>query len=512
LINKPLVVNKIFSLTGDQPLSLSTKVFLRFCIGFNLLFLIYVIGISYYNELALDDFGYLWVRRNFGAANPYSYWYLQWQGRFGPHVLRNIIFFFYDITGSLFFYPVLLSGLFIYCIYQILKFYFSIPRLVLVTYTILLFSAVLLTTFDLSTFFWIHSSPNYFGGVAFALLGWVLILRDRFTIANYAGIALCFLYAGSSSEHVGAVLWVILLVGLSYIFFSSAYRFADFTSHVRSFIAANKKLFTALAFCTLAFIIMIFAPGTKVRMYATQQLTDPVQLLRTCFDSTKFVCYHILYKLPYFLLYVPLFMLFGSQLKSNRITCRLNFIYVFVFAALGACAFIFLTSIPVVYATSRIGPLRSYVYVNFLLVAILFLLCIYASFYYRSRLKNFSTLAAISVAVLFMFVLYTSARELILVKTYNKSLTDRLALLQNYKQQGRTEAVYLEPLFVPEYTSITDVWRSLSRTDKLPSAMSEMPIVSAEIGNPPDWTNEQLKRALELPFDVLLAPADPKSK
>jgi hypothetical protein len=499
-------MNKVVSPSGEVHISLPKKGFVYLLIGFSLLFLIYVIVVGYYNNLALDDFGYLWVRRNYGFLNPYTYWYLQWQGRVGPHLLKNAIFSIYDLTNNLVFYSIFLGTLFIYCINEILKYYFSATRLMLFSYSILLFSALFLTTFELSTFYWIHASPNYFAAIAFGLLGVVFILKGKPGILNSIFIALCFLYVGSSSEHVGALVCCILFFVLIYIFFSSAYNFADFNSHVRNFISGNKGLLIALVFCLVAFIAMIFAPGTKVRMSATQQTIAPVHLMQICYDSTKFIGRHFFYKLPYFLLYIPLFLLFGSHFKTSKVTCSINFIYVLLFAAVVTVAFIFLSNLPIAYATSSVGPLRSYVYVNFFLVVILFLVCLYAASYYRLRIENIQIFSIIAVVLLSGFVLYTSYYEFPLLHKYKTSQMERLELLSRYQKSGRKHPVFISPCFKPEYVTITDRWRTLTRTDKLSSSMSGMPIIIEEIGQPPDWRNEQLKVGLNLGFDIYLTP------
>ncbi|GHN00232.1 hypothetical protein WSM22_17210 [Cytophagales bacterium WSM2-2] len=109
---------------------------------------------------------------------------------------------------------------------------------------------------------------------------------------------------------------------------------------------------------------------------------------------------------------------------------------------------------------------------------------------------------------------YTFYEEAPLVKKYFETDNARIALLMAYKEQGRKEPVFLDPLFNPEYNSIPDMFRSLTHTDIFPSLIPDMPVCIGEIKDHADWRNGHLKFGLGLQFDIflLVEPSVRKSK
>src|SRR5258706_9778746 len=406
LMSVSFVMNKDSKILGEGPVSLPHKIFFYLLTAFNIFFLSYVLTVGYYNRLSLDDYAYLGAMRDNGFLSPFTYWYSHWQGRFGPQFLLNFVFLVYDVTSNLLFYPILLSSLFAYSIYQILNYYFSLPKRVLLNYSILLFAALLLTGFELSTFFWVNASTMYFGGMLFALLGIVFILKENQSYFRYVVVAICFLYAGSSSEHVG-ILACFLLFSASFIsFYKLDWNFRNFIAN-----PTNKRLLVALFFCSVAFIIMILAPGNKIRIAASAQVNDPILLLKKTYKATMFVCGHLFYKLPYFITFIPPFLLFGSFLKPSK-THNLSVGFVLVICAIAILSLIYTGNLPMAYTHNGAGPLRAYVYITFSVVCFLFLICFYIGRHYRSRLKYLVVVSILSLAILFVMLFYTFYMEL----------------------------------------------------------------------------------------------------
>jgi hypothetical protein len=498
-----------------QPPLISRSIpFLYTLVGFNILFLSYVLIVGYYNRLSLDDFAYMGVLRDYGLLNPFTFWYDNWQGRFAPQLFLNIMFSFYQLTSNLIFYPIILSSIFVYSFYQILHYCFKLPKLVLLNYSILLYSALLLTTFELSTFYWLNASVMYFGGVAFLLLGLVFILKNKPTLWHYIIIAICFLYAGSSSENFGALACLILMVGLLFWYIRSAYNFENFTSHFKYFCfhTITKKIVTGLFFCSVAFIVMILSPGTSVRMAQGQHMTDPFALLNLSLDSTLVVYTHIFYKLPYIIVYAPLFVLFGCYLNLEKII-KIRLLPVLILTSAALFFIIFISNIPLSYALGQVGPLRSYVFVSFFLVAKLFLVCVYIGSRYQAVLgRSVRKISGVFLFMLFLLLVYTLYSEVPLLRKYSQSDKQRIATLDKYKRLNRTEPVFVSPLYNPEYLTVTDLWRKVTNTENLRAYMTDMPVMVGEISETSHWRNGHLKHGLDLKFEVYLAPNSKQSK
>jgi hypothetical protein len=482
------------------------KKFLYLLISFNLLFLIYVLAVGYYNRLAVDDYAYIGVLRKFGFNSPFTYWYFNWQGRFVPQYFLNIMYLIYQVTQNLIFYPALLALLFIYSIFRILEYYFSLPKIFLLNFSILLFSALFLTTLEISTFYWLVASVMYFGGILFALLGVSFILKKNHKLIDYFIIALSFLYAGTSSEHMGILVSFILGAVNLINFYQTRYDWRAFIGE-----PINKKLLAAFFFGTAAFLLMIFSPGTSLRMDQTQHVNNLAELLKATIDATLFVCGHIFYKLPYFLVFIPLFLFLGSQLNVIRLNHRFTFIRLMISAGVGLLIFIFVSNLPFAYVAGRAGPLRSYVYVNAVSVILMFFVFTYVGFLYKRMRKKIYGAAVVSMILLFCCLFYTFWKELPLLKKYSLTDRHRIQILNQYKKENRTQPVFVKPLYHPDYFTITDMWRSVTHTDKFPSEISDMPVMINELNLVPDWRNGHLKAGLDLDFDVYLAPTDERN-
>jgi hypothetical protein len=468
---------------------------------FNVLFLAYVFTVGYHNRLAWDDYAFMGHLRDHGFLSPFTFWYTHWQGRFGPQFFINLVLSIYKVIPSLLFYTVIITSLFIYSIYEILKSYFPVSKWLLLNYSILLFSALFLTTFELNTFFLLNVSAMYFGGVLFALIGIVFLIKKDQSLYHYIAVAFCFLYAGSSAEHTGLLASFIVGLLILYNLYQSSFNYRAFLSLV-----SNRKMLVAFFFCFAALVIMILAPGNKIRMTAFQQVTDPMEILVISYNSTVQILYHIFYRLPYTISFAIPFILFGLYLRDKVQIVRISIIYVVLASAVVQWLLIFISNLPVTYAMGTVGPMRSYVFISFFVMTNLFLVCTYIGYSYVPSLKVTRVLAGVSVAILIVFVGYTFYKELPLLRKYSQTDKARVALLNVYKDQGRMEKASLQPLYAPKYVTITDMFRILTGTHDLPTDMTDMPVFIGEIGQIPDWRNNHIKFGLGLDFEIVLSP------
>jgi len=484
---------------SENPKSSITNVFYYCLVLFNIVFLAYVLTIGYHNRLTLDDYSFLGTMRDHGFFSPFTFWYSQYQGRFAPQFFINTALVIYKVLGNMFFYTALISTLFIGAIYQILRFYLPLSRGLLFNYSIFLFSALVLTTFELTTFYWLNVSAMYFGGVLFALLGTVFILKDNKPIYGYIIVAFCFLYVGSSSEHAGIIGCSILGLSLLYTFYKSGYNFKKFFAQTQ-----NRKLLVASVFCFVAFVVMVVAPGNKIRMSSFQQVTDPQELIRISYKSSIEILYHIFYRLPYILALVAPIALLGTLGKDKIQIGRFNLIFIAVLCTVGLCLLIFLSNIPAAYAMGTAGPLRSFVFINFFLVVSLFVIFFYAGYRYLSDSRIIGSISILSVILLGSFVFYSFKSELPLVKKYYKTDKARVALLKSYQKQQRTEKAYVQPLFRGRYITITDMFRIFTHTMDIPSPTTDMPLFIGDMMEEEGWQNNHIRNGLGLNFEVAL--------
>jgi hypothetical protein len=475
--------------------------------AFNILFLFYLLLVGYYNRLALDDFAYYGIYKEYGFFNPFTYWYFNWQGRFAPQFFLNFMFMFFDLTGNLFFYPVVVGGLFILSLYRLLRIFFNVSTPVLLNYSIFIFSAIIFTTFELSTFYWICASVDYFVGTGFALLGASYIFDPYSKKRHFVAIAFCAVYTGSSSENVGAFLCFVLVVAVIWQFVGKASNAGNFNAHLKLFFADSltKKLLVALFFALGASIIMVSAPGTDVRLGQTQHVTEVIELIVKTFKATVYVFVYVFYKLPYFIAYIPVFIFIGALVDRQKNVYP--FRYVFIVGAYAATIFVlvFISNLPMVYAIGHWGPLRAYVYVTVIIVASLFGMSVYTGMRYRQEVLKYGIAIPLTgISLLLIFSCYTIASEWPLLRAYNISDRHRRDVIKQHVTKNTKEPLYLEPLVDPQYNTITDLWRKVTATDRLPTHMTDLPVLVGDISEQPDWRNNHLKAGLGLKFNVFL--------
>jgi hypothetical protein len=70
--------------------NIQTVFLLLLCFS-NIYYLAYLIILGYFNRLAADDYCFMRVLNDNGYWGAIFFWYNQWQGRFDPHLIINLI-------------------------------------------------------------------------------------------------------------------------------------------------------------------------------------------------------------------------------------------------------------------------------------------------------------------------------------------------------------------------------------------------------------------------------------
>ena len=374
---------------------------------YNIFFLIYIFILGYYNRLSGDDYAFMGHLREYGFFNPFTYWYDAWQGRFCPQFVINTVLLVYKIIPNLIFYTVIITTLFILSIYKILKLYFPLSKWYLLNYSVFLFSTLVFTALEFNTFFWITVSPMYYGGILFALFGVGYILGTGKKWHHFLIIGLSFIYVGSSSEHVGILTCGALGLLLLANSFKLKFNLKSMLSNTK-----NSKLLVAISFCAIAFVIMILAPGNKIRMAQSPQTTDIIHLIKITITASVFVMRHVFYKIPYLILMIPIMLLLGVFLKDKIIVKKHNYFIVLIISIIGLLGIIFLSNLPTAYAMSSNGPTRSYVFISFLILMTLSFLSVYTGYRFINSTRILKNISLVSIGVLILILSYVAVNEI----------------------------------------------------------------------------------------------------
>jgi hypothetical protein len=421
----------------------------------NSLYLFSALKIAFYNRLALDDYCFMAWLREYGFWGAIHHNYTTWQGRFGSQILLNLTLQLYNLIPTLFFYHLVLIGIFLFSIFKILSQF--LPQGVLknwqtFTISLLIFNSFLLTTYDLSAFYWLSASAMYFGGLAFALLGFAEVVSPSKSTFSYLILSVSFLIAGSSSESFGMVLLLFLmLLSFSQLFpklLNSTFQLLGLEEIKIS--PKNKKIFFAFAVCLLAFLAMIFAKGTWERKSAFPEMS----LIDALYRSAKYLYYTILalaVQKSIFLLVLSISMIYVGALyrKANSINEH-STVKILVAGTFALLFVLFIGVFPNVYAMGGIGAYRSLTHLAFyvlIFTAVLSFLIGYQTNFPLQIAKTLTIFASVS----FLVMSNDLRIGLHYTRLYLESDKARMDYLLELKSQNTQGTVKVKPLYQSPY-------------------------------------------------------------
>jgi hypothetical protein len=480
----------------------------------NALSLVYFLTLGYYNRLALDDYCYFSAQNDYGFLSPFTFWYHNYQGRFAPQFLINVITKVYETVHSLLPFTTLLLLLFIWATYKLIRrvmpflSFFEILNL-----SVLSFSIFVINNYEFNTFYWLNASAMYFGGVLFLLFGINAILSSHRNIFTYVMLIFCAIYVGSSSETF-AFIWsviggMIILAQLIKIRFD-----------VRTFLTNIhfKKLLLAFVFCAISFAIMFFAPGNGVRLKITavnmhQHLPLPFhQLVPAAIHAFQKFSVITILKLPFWILFSLPFLYLGNTFRDS---IKLNFISFKRFMLILLCfvLFLWICLIPTVSALGELGPKRSLTDAAFYITCFIMILSFMAGMKIKVIRPGFVWVGMIPIILWTIMIINLLKNDIPEVKKYAQSEDKRIAYLKTMENKFVKDTLLLDPLYIPVSPDADAPTKRLG-IKLLGKAISNgfinreythHPIQPNEIKPAPqDFVNDCICRELHLEFHVKL--------
>ncbi len=421
----------------------------------NGLFLFFVLKIAFYNRLALDDYCFKAWLKEYGFWGAIHYNYTTWQGRFGSQVLINLTLQLYEVIPTLLLYHIFLIGIYLFSIFKMLS--KILPQRILknwqiFTLSLLIFNSFLLTTYDFSAFYWLNASAMYFGGIAFALLGFSEIVSPSQSIFSYLILSISFLIAGSSSESFGLVLLLFLSILLAFQLFPYLLTFFIRFFHLKTirFKSKDKKIAFAFAFCFLAFFAMILAKGTWERKSAFPEMG----IMYTLYRSVKYVYYTVLaltVQKSIFLVVLAISMMYvGALCRNNTSINEKSIVKILIISILFFIFLLVIAIFPNVYAMGGIGAYRSLTHLAFYVLvctAILSFLIAYQTAFSLQVARTLTIFASVS----FLIMSNDLRIRLHYTRLYLDSDKARMENLLELKSQNIQGVVKVKPLYQSPY-------------------------------------------------------------
>ena len=377
----------------------------------------------------------------FGILGSINWWYMNWQGRFLPQILTNLILYYYIKSDSFLLYGVLSIFLFCFSLYRI--FYFllikcyikfnKIENIIIIIFSASIFCLFLDFHFDTDTFYWINVSTMYFVGMAFFLLGTSELLNPNKSYFSYIILSFSFFYVGCSSEHVAILVIILFLILLFLLVLKKYYLNKIFNL---------KKLFFAFLFCSISFIIMYFAPGNSIR---TSSIIHPT-LLKGFKNIPTFlnILYYNRLSLNFgYLIFVFFFSFAFSSFFSNRFQLnpvKLKKIVFLIFAII--CYFVVGTIIIFSFLLDYKGSTRAFVHISLFITLFIVLLGCVFGFFVSARQKYFlGSLFLLLTIIYASTILYKFKFNLLPTLNYELSVRSRLDEIINSKSNKEIQIV-----------------------------------------------------------------------
>ncbi len=421
----------------------------------NSLFLFFVLKIAFYNRLALDDYCFKAWLKEYGFWGAIYHNYTTWQGRFGSQMLINLTLQLYEAIPTLLFYHVFLIGIYLFSIFKILS--KILPQKILKNWQIfalslLIFNSFLLTAYDFSAFYWLNVSAMYFGGIAFALLGFSEIVSPSQSIFSYLILSMSFIIAGSSSENFGFVLLLFLSILLAFQLFPYLLTFSARFFHLETvrFKLKDKKTVFAFAFCLLSFLAMVLAKGTWERKSNFPEMG----IIYALYRSVKYVYYTILAltaQKSIFLVILAIVMMYvGALCRNNTSINEKSTVKILIISILFLPFLLVIGVFPNVYAMGGIGAYRSLTHLAFYILvctAMLSFLIGYQTYFSLRVAKTLTFFASVG----FLVMSNDLRINLHYTRLYLNSDKARMEYLQELKSKNVQGIVKVKPLYQSPY-------------------------------------------------------------
>jgi len=431
-----------------------------FQISFICLTIGYFLFVGYYSRLSADDYSSQWVIREHGVFGTAVYVYMTWGGSFLLQVIDGIITTIFGHAHTLFAY-----SLFLITAYYLVMCFFLVSihnyLLLKINYLNIFFiSAVVLTAFYFATpdigmlWHWISGSSVYILSILFLLLGLALLIRRNYFLSIFP--LLVFTHC--------RITWDLIF----FLFYFLGILFTK-GKEIR-----KKHIFIFSILCIGA-IIYVIAPGNYIRHTATIQGHHHASF---GYIISHYLTNLYIYKMSYALLAIFLLIPFCKDI----------------------CYKITAIKIP------KIVPLAVLIVSTLIQMVVLYVAV--TDFYFTDRVWSLFTLLAIFVLIYYFSVVFVKFEKrfsivfLILFfiglvgsnYLYIKTMINNRAGFKAFSEQYDKRMNYI---LSQKSKTIT-----VLKLDKIQPPNLLYYVEFSE--DPNNWVNSDFKKALELPFDVIL--------
>jgi hypothetical protein len=475
----------------------------------NVFVLYYLLYLGYYNNLLLDDYNFISSikERGFLAVKDL---YFNWTGRYGFVLISNTLYHIYLWTNNLFILTLIQLIIGYGCFYLLFRFLFrQINKGFIFLICVTVVHLAILGLLEFCTFYWVCASPYVTLTPITALLIYAVFNTKLNIYITAPLILITSSIVGGGLETYTPLLILCLSIVFLYRLTKNGWKSIFNQRLDRQLIAA---LFLLGIFC----LIMILAPGNKVRMNVDSpaQATGLTLIVKTGTALIKFL-FAVGSKLLYFIAAFPLFYWVGYLLQQKKVvlSCKYASKKYFIISCFLLLLFLYAGLLPQIYIYSGylIPSLRPYSYTSFVMIAFFGYWGVLSG--YKQRHKK---VLLITVLVSCLCIIGVSSwrmhRDFHSVVAYHDAIEKRHEQILKLKEEGYKGVAYIEPVCIEneQLSLYSRSWNFVRKKfnrkqDEEGLVQSSFPYekfsLSAE--DTKNWRNQGMKKYFELQFDIV---------
>ena len=489
------------------------KIIISFLIASNLACLAYLLMLGWNNSLLLDDFLFYSGVQEKGYFPWVVDMYFNWQGRFGMFFISGLFYALASNLNNLLPLTIIQLVFCYFCVYLLLQFCFQkINKWIVLLISATVFNLSTLGLLQFSTFFWVCTMP-YITILAITILLIYAIINEK--LNKFIALALIvissFLVGGSAETYTPLVM---LPLGIFFLFRLKRNGFKSIFEHT-----VDKRLMLSLVLLFVFFIIMLIAPGNKTRVETAsggEFVTGFLLVTRTFRIMIDFF-FIITPKFIYYILAFPLFCWIGYSYRFNTRLSNYFNIKMFLISAVTVFLFFVIGIVPGIYFLNEIAPIRSLSYVSFVMVAFF----AFWGFAAGTKIANTNHDTRLFVAMIITCLLFGGISVFRFFQDYERSAAYKneinnihahLIYLQNKGFAGVAEVELTDwrrpSSSIRFYNFVMRFYKPAKIIGQAQLFMQphwiDFPYEMYHLSTDPNWwTNQALRRHLNLDFDVV---------
>lgn len=466
----------------------------------------YLLMLGWYNNLLLDDYGFV---ADVDRDGPYglmknAYWH--WQSRFSAFYVLGWILKIWGHASNLIGYTILLLAVGYATIYYALQRITKIQdKWMMLGMAILINNVSIMAYLELSTFYWVCCALYTLSTYTAILLFTIIFFSAGRDWLRWIIVIICSLYLCGGAENFTPLVIAILGCILLYQMISQrTWRFWQTKE--------QKMMLVSLGILCAGFIAVVLGPGSHDRATdeAMHGFMGHFALVPYCVKLVKASAIfgtRILSRSLYYVLLIPFGFLIGSQVKGTLQVGRIWKRMMLAFAI--AIGIILLSIAAPVFGMGWYAPPRAYCFVSFVLAALVIYCAALLGMKVSSKQKVKIWTIVASILIATMSITFMRVEQPI-AADYHIQIAARNVQIQEQVKLNRMEPLCIEKVThhtMPNSYALMRVGISRlmgKRSTSIAEPSTYSPYVQYSLSvNPSNWKNVDMEHYHNAHFDII---------